>query len=385
MIATLSPDMRALILEQGSDRAALTAARALRDDGWTVGVGTPLTHGLPHHSRAVANYHVIPPISAGAEALVDAANQAIAECGYEVVFSCDDAGVIGLSTERDRLNAIFPYADHTAVAAAFDKLELMRNAESVGLPVPRTEVAEESAIARFGEAPLVVKPRHTFLENADVHVEPRLVTGWVEAEVAVEELQSIGAEPIIQARLSGRLMAFTAVTDRDSRIVARAQQVADRTWPPMAGISAYAHTVTIDEDLQAGVARLLESLHWFGAANLQFMLCDDGHPRLLDFNGRFYGSLALAVGAGANLPAAWARLATTRPLCASLEARPGTRYQWLARDLRASTRGKTGLGRLGAALTTTARAFGAKHAAWSASDPFPSVANYGRKLLSWMR
>ncbi len=115
--------MHALILEQGSDRAALTAARALSHDGWTVGVGTPLVHGLSRHSRAVSHHHHIPPASAGLAALVDATNEAISEHHYEVVFSCDDAGVVGLSLRRGELHAAWPYGNHSAVARAFDKLE----------------------------------------------------------------------------------------------------------------------------------------------------------------------------------------------------------------------------------------------------------------------
>jgi hypothetical protein len=56
---------------------------------------------------------------------------------------------------------------------------------------------------------------------------------------------------------------------------------------------------------------------------------------LIDFNPRFNGTLPLAVRAGANHPDTWARLVTGRPVVPS-EGRPGARYQWFSRDLRAS-------------------------------------------------
>ncbi len=260
----------------------------------------------------------------------------------------------------------------------------MREAQRAGLAVPTTEQPGEAELASFGDGRLVVKPRHTFLEGADVRLRTRLVCGPAEARAATQELRAAGAEPIIQERLDGKLMAFTALTDRDARIVAQVQQVADLIWPPEVGVSARAHTVAIDEQLAAGVARLLSALGWFGLANLQFILGEDGVPRLLDFNGRFYGSLALAVAAGPNLPAIWARLATGRPLGAVREAQPGTRYQWFACDLRACVCEKTGWRRAGAALASAIRAPQAKHATWSLWDPWPAIANYSRKLLRWM-
>jgi predicted ATP-grasp superfamily ATP-dependent carboligase len=56
----------------------------------------------------------------------------------------------------------------------------------------------------------------------------------------------------------------------------------------------------------AGVARLLADLGWSGVANVQFVRAPGGRPRLIDLNGRLYGSLALAYATGVNVPDLWA-------------------------------------------------------------------------------
>jgi hypothetical protein len=56
--------MRALIIDQGLDRGSLAAVRALRDDGWTVGVGSPV-RGLAGSSRAVSRWHEVPAAERG--------------------------------------------------------------------------------------------------------------------------------------------------------------------------------------------------------------------------------------------------------------------------------------------------------------------------------
>jgi predicted ATP-grasp superfamily ATP-dependent carboligase len=377
--------MRALILDQGYDRASLSAARALKGGGWTVGSGVPVGHGLASRSRAVARSHQVTPEAAGSAALLFAANSAIAQGGYEVVFSCDDSTVFGLSLLRDELNAGFPYGKHSALARSFDKLELMREAKRCGLAVPRTEPAGERELESFGASTrVVVKPRMTFLDGVNGHVRASVAPDAAAARERIREIREAGAEPIVQEHVEGQVMAFIAVTDRDARIVARVQQVAERIWPAGVGISARARTVDVDPALAAKVGRLLEALGWFGLAQLQFIRGGDGVPRLLDFNGRFYGSLALAVAAGPNLPTIWARLAVGRSPGRVPEARPGVLYQWLAGDLRAGLQAATGYGRAVAALDSMALAPRATHSVWSASDPWPAISLLGSRLAAWI-
>jgi predicted ATP-grasp superfamily ATP-dependent carboligase len=377
--------VRALILDQGQDRASLTAARALKREGWTVGSGVPVEHGLASRSRAVARAHHVPVAAAGATALLAAANSAIAESGYEVVFSCDDSMVFGLSLLRDELNAVFPYGEHSALMRSFDKLELIREAERCGLAVPRTELAGEPELESFGASTrVVVKPRLTFLDGVDGHVRASVAPNASAAGERIREMREAGAEPIVQEHVEGRLMAFIAITDRDARMVARVQQVADRIWPVGVGVSARARTVEVDPILAAKVGQLLEAFGWFGLAQLQFILGEDGVPRLLDFNGRFYGSLALAVAAGPNLPAIWARLAVGSPIGRVPDARPGMLYQWLAGDFRAGVHAAAGYGRALAALDSVAHVPRATHSIWRASDPWPAISHFGSKLAAWI-
>jgi predicted ATP-grasp superfamily ATP-dependent carboligase len=110
---------------------------------------------------------------------------------------------------------------------------------------------------------------------------------------------------------------------------------------------------------------------------------------LIDLNGRFYGSLALAVAAGVNLPALWAALATGRAVGRGFEARPGVRYQWLEGDLRSVF-----LARDSHPLRDTLGCFcfarGAVHSVWRKEDPLPAIRHIrvllgraARKVLGW--
>lgn len=388
---TCAPDslrfgiVRALILDQCGNRAALPAARALKRDGWTVGIAACPGHELARHSRAVAYNHELPAPCDGADALVRAVNAAVAEQGYEVVFPLDDVGVLALSSRREQLHAVFPYGCHESVARVYDKLELVRNAKRVGMAAPLTELFKETVLSRFSGRPLLVKPRHTFVEGANGHVRAQIAHDRQEACEIARTMSAAGAEPLLQERVHGQLMAFIALAGSDARLLACVQQVTERMWPPDVGISARARTVAVEQQLAAAVAQLLHELGWSGLAQLQFIRGADGTPCLIDFNGRFYGSLALSLASGANLPAAWARLATGRLAAdAPTDARVGARYQWLAADLRASahSRGtpRRAAGQLGSLLLAPVSA----HSIWSPRDPLPALARLLSRLTKWM-
>lgn len=370
--------MRALIIDSGLDRGSLAAARALAHAGWTVGIGSPM-RGLAGSSRAVTHWHPTPAPGEDSRELIGKVSEAIDAEGYEVIFSSDDEGVFVLSEHRDELSAVVPYGPHESVLNAFDKLALTRAAEQVGIAVPRTVEATPDVLAGW-RGPVVVKPALTFAAQASGRLDTFVLDDPSEAPARIAEIRRAGGHPILQEIVSGDLCAMTVLSDRRGRVVASLQQRAELTWPPRVGVSARARTVPIDQSLLARVGDLIRRLRWFGLAQLQFLADGEGNFRLLDFNGRFYGSLALALAAGVDFPTMWARLALGLPVTASAPPKSGQRYQWFSRDLRASL-ARPGGRRVRGALESLALSLSSTHSVWSATDPWPAIRHYGRGAL----
>ncbi len=359
--------MRALIVEDGFQRGSLAACRALGRAGWEVGIGSP-EKGFASSSRFAAAWHEVPSPEEDSTGFVAGVRRAVEVGGYELVFGAGDGEVLALSGTRDDLGAIFPYGPHADVVRAFDKVALSEAAQQVGLAIPASVSPEE--------APVVVKPRRTIAH--DPQGEPLRLRAKVkhtpeEARARVEHLESLGAEPLVQRYVEGDLVAQIAVTDRDSRVVASLQQRAASMTPR--GGTARGETEALDSSLAGRVAALLEDLNWFGIAQVQFVVPRAGEPVLIDLNGRFYGSMSLALAAGVNLPAIWAALATGRPLPVIEPPRIGVRYHWLESDLR---RGHGIPGSLRYAL-------GARHGLWDGRDPGPALRHAGRLALRLLR
>lgn len=375
---------RALLVGDGSAAYALPALRSLGRAGWTLGVAQPVDD-LGTRSRWCSSAHVVPPAEDGLDAWVTAVAEVVERGAYDLVLPADDIEVLALSAARDRVPALVPYPEHAAVLAAVDKLGLTRAAEQVGLGVPRTrEATDEQVAATTG--PVVVKARLHWSPGsgaADRHLPVQLVEGREAVAAAVARVRAGGGEPVLQEVVEGRLMAASVVLDRDGRLVCSSQQVTDRTT--VRRTSARARTVPVDPDLEDGVVALLRALGLWGLANLQFLRGADGVPRLIDLNARFYGSLGLAVAAGADLPAAWADVAlgVPRPL---QRARPGVRYQALDEDLLAVRATSGSRPRVAvASAAALGHALRAEHPVWDVRDPRPGATRLQRRAARLAR
>jgi hypothetical protein len=323
------------------------------------------------------------PLQPSVDAFVDSVAGVVRAGGYDVVFGAGEAELLALSAGREVLGAAFPHGPHDSVLAALDKEELSRTATAVGIAVP--EVVDVDAVPDE-TTPVVVKARlhaRPDVPGAPPRIDTTVAVGRTAAGRRVDEIRALGGEPQVQRFHRGTLVAYAAVRGRDRHgVVADSWQQASRIWPPGAGASCRARTIAGDEPMTRRAEDLLDRLGWFGLAELQFLVEDDGVHRLIDLNGRFYGSLSLAVAAGANLPAVWADLAVGRPAPARVRAVPGVRYHWGTADARRAVVERRG-GLLGDLAATAAYGVRARHSVLDLADPGPAFARLLGRGRAW--
>jgi predicted ATP-grasp superfamily ATP-dependent carboligase len=363
--------MRALIVTVGRARGALAAVRSLSRAGWSVGVGTPDGKGMVSASRWCRHRHVVPRPRGRGEGFVEGVQRAVRDVGYDVVFGGADDWMAALATYRDRIPTQVAHPAADTVAAALDKLELIKRAATVGLVTPRTEAATEAVLAGWA-GPVVVKCRAHWHpgQRHEYRVEARRYPDVAAAIDRVRLVRDAGFEPIVQEPIDGRLGAMIGLF-HEGRLVGRVQQETSRLWPTPSGVSARAETVPVDEELSTRAAALLTDLGWSGLVELQFLTDARGVAHLIDLNGRFYGSMALAGAAGVNLPDAWARQVLGLTLPSLEDTRPGVRFVWLAGDLRRASKERRG-GLVRDVVSTLRWARTATDSVWDRRDPGPT-------------
>lgn len=369
---------RALVLGSDRSRGALAGVRALGRAGWWVGVASPAPGGPAARSRYARAWQQVPLPGTEGAAFTDAIAEAIGSHGYDVLFAAGDDWMMGLSAVRDALRSLGAHVAHPpleTVLLCIDKQTLTAAASDAGLAVPRTTVATDAEIATWA-GPAVVKSRLHWAPGlpARDRVEAVVAPTASAIALAVENIRAAGGDAVLQEPVYGELMALAGVFT-DGRFLGRVQQRSDRVFPSM-GISSRATTMDVDEALSEAVARMLIILGWSGLAQVQFLRGADGVPRLIDLNGRFYGSMALAEAAGVNLPDLLGRATLGQSPSGQGDARAGVRYIRLEGEVPRLVQG-----RLVREVAGTFRfAVGATQAVWDSRDPAPVLGQVTGRL-----
>ena len=93
-------------------------------------------------------------------------------------------------------------------------------------------------------------------------------------------------------------------------------------------------SVALDPPLLDHAERILEALKWHGVAMVEFRRdARDGVSKLLEINGRFWGSLQLAIDSGVDFPYLLYRLAVDGDIDPVFTYRVGVRLRWWLGDL----------------------------------------------------
>jgi predicted ATP-grasp superfamily ATP-dependent carboligase len=370
--ATPSDPPRRLLVSGDDFHASLALVRALRAGGYLPFLADSVGGTYAGRSRAVAAVVCVPHAHDTPAAFVEALARAALDLEVDAILPGTEASLIALAQRREALPCELGAPARQIVDLATNKARVLELAAASGLDTPPSIVATPPELAARAEQvsyPAILKPLRTRLELGNsrlAYYKACRVNAAGELRAALEGLPETAW--VVQPYLDGRLSALAGVA-WEGRLVAAVHQVSHRIWPPDVGYSSYAETVGADLDLESRIASLLEQIGWSGLFQAQFLGGADGRRLLIDFNPRAYGSLALALRAGANLPALWAGLVLGTPP-PPMRYRPGVRYRLEHNDIRAvarTLRDGDVLGALAALLPRPRTA----HAIFSLRDPGP--------------
>jgi FAD-dependent urate hydroxylase len=325
-----------ILVTDGETRAVVAVARGLAAGGFevTVAATAPARSAPAQRSRSVGERLVVSDPLTEPEPFLNGLERAVSSGRYDALIPGTDASLLRVSSGRGRLE---PYVrlglpSHELVQRNLDKSALVAAAARHGLEPPLTISCANSKDALEAALeigfPVLVKP----LTPIDDCLTPSRRFGSVWAQNA-DELQRamdrFGKGGLIQRRALGGVASFAGVF-AGGRLLADAFSRYHRTWPPNAGNASYSQTADAPADLRRRVLALLGDLGWEGIFELE--LIEGVHWHAIDMNPRPYGSLALAIGAGANLPAVWCRYLlgdSADPVTAG----SGVFYRWTDADL----------------------------------------------------
>lgn len=336
-----APSGRRVLVTDGDNRSALAVTRALGRSGHHVIVGDRSPCALAQTSRFCATRLQYPDPARQPDAFVEALAAAVEQLRVDVLLPVADVTTILVTENRRRFEprCAVPFADAAAIGRAADKADMVRTAERIGVPAPRTVFLDHAdglaAVLDQITYPAVVKPHRSRLRTA---------AGWASASVRyaadpgalTREVQARKREEfplLLQEQIVGYGMGVFACLDH-GRPIALFGHRRLREKPPSGGVSVLSESIAVPPRAREYAEALFADLRWHGVAMAEFKVDErDGLPRLMEINGRFWGSLQLAVDAGVDFPSILVALAEGRVPVTLPVYRQGVRSRWLWGDV----------------------------------------------------
>ena len=332
--------MRAFVTD-GDQRPALAVTRSLGRRGISVVVGEEAGRSLASSSAYCRGHVTYPSPRQHPQAFEQFLLEYARRQQFDVIVPVTDVTTHAIASLQDVLRR------HCAIAVppldAFDRVTdkstLLDLAAQCGIRTPRTErvdgLTSLKAVADHVIYPVVIKP-----------VRSRIPTtaGWIPATVHYAQTpdqlwqlyRSIGYltdhPSLIQQRIVGPGHGVFVIFDCGRLLTAFAHRRL-REKPPSGGASVLCESIPVDPALQDAAAHLLGPIGWHGVAMLEFKQdAATGDHYLMEVNGRFWGSLQLAIDAGVDFPHLAYQLAIGERPDVPESYRIGNRSRWLLGD-----------------------------------------------------
>lgn len=330
-----------VLVSDGNQRSTLAVVRSLGQAGIPVTVGESANTSLAGSSRHCHKRLRYPSPEVDAEGFLACIRQELSARTYKLLLPMTDVAMQVLSAARESLAPFtaLPFPDSSRVRLVQDKSEVLRLARSVGIACPKTFMVDEGAnldeIARTVSYPAVIKPRFSrFLKDE------RWAVGTVQYAndpatliAQYHRLNDLIPRPMIQERIQGEGRGVFLLLWKGELKAAFCHRRL-REKPPWGGVSVYCESIPADQGLIEQSAALLRAIGWQGVAMVEFKVDPrDGQARLMEVNGRFWGSLQLAIDAGIDFPLMLYRLALGDEVAPKFDYRTGIKSRWLLGDL----------------------------------------------------
>ena len=278
------------------------------------------------------------------------------------------------------------------VRQVLDKDQTLQVAQKCGIAIPstyaihgRTQLETSRGQMQF---PVVAKPRSKTDIGGSVF-KVRYFQSFEELAAAFATDEQFGARVVLQEYCEGVGVGISVLMKRGEPVV-MFQHRRVTEWPYTGGVGVTAVSEALDPVLAEQAITLLRALHWEGVAMVEFRKdLISGRAVLMEVNGRYWGTVSLAVQAGVDFPLYEWQLAHSQTPSLPNQYITGMKWRWLSGDLmrlhgvlmdpspnhvpRPSRWKEAGRFLLDSRFST-------RSALWSIADPQPAISEMLRTL-----
>lgn len=303
---------RVLVTDAGRP-SAIAAIRSLGRAGWDVVAADSDPRSPGFYSRYARWRLRYPSPDHDPTGIAETIQREIRKRSVDLVIPVTDDVILPLCRIRDELEKITVVAmpEPEVLAVVSDKTATLRVASELGIPIPRTQIVHGISEARRHIAdvgwPVVLKPPTSRTYGQSGRLQRHEVTYASSDDELVSMMRRHGERPILVQEFCVGEGHGVELLLREGRPLAAFQHRRLREVPITGGASSFRESVPIDAGLYGHAVTLLERLRYTGLAMVEFRVGPSG-ARLMEVNGRIWGSLALASKSGVDFPLLMARM-----------------------------------------------------------------------------
>ena len=390
--------LHSVLVTDGEQRSSLAVVRSLGRQGHRVMVTSHQKRSLAGASRYASEEVVVPSPLHDTLGFVDAVTRLCSSRNVNVIIPTTDDSLLALLPARDRIApAVMPVGSEQAYRAASDKGLLQSIAPQFGIAVPcQATLTHADDVEGLGlDFPVVIKAsRSASSDGSHIHrhMGARYAATMAELRAIVAETPEDSYPLLVQERIVGPGVGIFLLMWGGKEIAVFSHRRL-REKPPAGGVSVCAESIAPDAELTRRSRDLLSHLGFEGVAMVEYKLSrETGVPYLMEINGRFWGSLQLAIDAGVDFPQLLMSVAVDGIIPPKPTAVAGVRMRWwwgevdhlLARFRRSSAElnlpADAG-SRWRALREFLQRQRGERNQIFRADDPVPAI----RETIEWVR
>jgi predicted ATP-grasp superfamily ATP-dependent carboligase len=271
------------------------------------------------------------------DAFVQEVRQLVKIWRIDVLLPITEAYRLAILREGSNCGEVrIPFVALDAFRRICDKAFVLDEAAAIGIAVPQQRIVltRERRHTFDGESqqyPVVIKPARSVVDASGKlrNLTVRHASDWPTVQARLDDLPDTAYPVLVQQRVTGPGVGVFLLMWEDETLAFFCHRRI-REKPPAGGVSVYCESVSPDPALIAESERLLRRFEWRGVAMVEYKLdSGTGTPYLMEVNGRFWGSLQLAVDSGVDFPALLVRAATGDKPPRVCDYRVGVRSRWL--------------------------------------------------------
>jgi predicted ATP-grasp superfamily ATP-dependent carboligase len=327
---------RRILVTDGEQRAALALVRSLGHAGHQMYVCSARRRPLAGASRyAKAEVQVADPLREP-EQFVRDVRELLVRWSIDTLLPVSEPSLLALLPVRGSLGEVLlPFPQDAVFRRICDKAALMAAAPRVGIAIPRQHVIATredlgALDATTIDFPVVLKPARSVSELAGrrTKLSVRYAANAAQLASVLEEWGDEAYPVLVQQRIVGPGVGIFLLL-WNGEVLATFAHRRIREKPPAGGVSVYRESISADPALVARSRALLEQFGWCGVAMIEYKVDErTGTSYLMEVNGRFWGSLQLAIDAGVDFPALLIAAAAGERVEPVATYRQGVRSRW---------------------------------------------------------